>query len=326
MTLASLLPAKRSALLIDYDNAAGLFPKSQFVQRISNWLTWLREGRFDPSGRRRKFVEKRVYWHPTNGGQQPAFEQHGFTCETCVYESAMKRGVSAVDINLAMDAIDIAHRRKGGLDEIIILASDSDYVSLIERLKKKGLQTCIVVSSRDVSIVSYTGRADLVIPDEKLAEAADYVSRRNPARTEAKTKPTQVTVAANAAPKPAAKTTPTPKPAAKATPAPKPAAKATPAPKLAAKPDSDIAALAKTVEDIAIEHGGPVGRDKVMTQLTGRSAFPRAGLAGKATYREFAEAVVKLRPALGVIVYRGGQSVSIYKKRKQSGGEQAKSA
>ena len=94
MTLASLLPAKRSALLIDYDNAAGLFPKSQFVQRISNWLTWLREGRFDPSGRRRKFVEKRVYWHPTNGGQQPAFEQHGFTCETCVYESAMKRGVS----------------------------------------------------------------------------------------------------------------------------------------------------------------------------------------------------------------------------------------
>jgi uncharacterized LabA/DUF88 family protein len=313
MTLASLLPAKRSALLIDYDNAAGLFPKSQFVQRISNWLTWLREGRFDPSGRRRNFVEKRVYWHPTNGGQQPAFEQQGFICETCVYEGTMKKGVSAVDINLAMDAIDIAHRRKGGLDEIVILASDSDYVSLIERLKKKGLQTCIVVSSRDLSIVSYTGRADLVIPDEKLAEAADYVSRRKLTRTPQ----------TQAKPAPSAKVAP--KPTEKAVSATKP--KPTPAKATAvAKPNSDINALAKMVEDIAIEHGGPVGRDKVMTRLTGKSAFPRAGLAGKMTYREFAEAVIKLRPVLGVIVYRGGQSVSIYKKRKQASGDQAKSA
>lgn len=303
MTLARLLPAKKSALLIDYDNAAGLFPKQQFVQRISNWLTWLKEGRFDPKGRRRKFVEKRVYWHPVNGSQQPAFEHHGFLCETCVYETAAKKGVSAVDINLAMDAIDIAHRRKGALDEIIILASDSDYVSLIERLKKKGLQTCIVVSSRDVSIVSYTGRADLVIPDEKLAEAADYVSGRKPARVAPKTKSQTAAPSGKAAPRPAA-----------------PAAKpANPALASAAAPaGDDLTALAKIVEEIAVEHGGPVGRDKVMTRLTGKNVFPRTGLAGKQTYREFAEAVAKLRPALGVIVYRGGQSVSIYKKRKQS--------
>ncbi|WP_395645820.1 NYN domain-containing protein [Terricaulis sp.] len=304
MVLSRLLPPKNSVLLIDYDNAAGLFPKQQFVQRISNWLAWLKDGKFDPKGRRRKFVEKRVYWHPTNGGQQPAFEHHGFYCETCVYETALKKGMSAVDINLAMDAIDVAHRRKGALQEIIILASDSDYVSLIDRLKKKGIQTCIVVSSRDKSIVSYTGRADLVIPDEKLAEAAEYVNGKKPsAQARAPAPP--------AAPKPAA-APPVNAASKKAPAAAKPVQNAT----AAASAATDVSALAARVEEVAQQHSGPVGRDKVMTHLTGKRTFPREGLAGKKTYREFAEAVVALRPQLGMIIYRGGQTVSIYRKRK----------
>jgi hypothetical protein len=212
--------------------------------------------------------------------------------------------MSAVDINLAMDAIDIAHRRKGGLQEIIILASDSDYVSLIERLKKRGLQTCIVVSSRDKSIVSYTGRADLVIPDEKLAEAAEYVNGKKP-------KPrSQAAARAAPAPKPAAAANAGSKKA--ASPA-KPAQNSTIA---ASAATPDINALAARVEEVAQQHSGPVGRDKVMTHLTGKRTFPREGFAGKKTYREFAEAVVALRPQLGMIIYRGGQTVSIYRKRK----------
>lgn len=316
MTLARLLPAKKSALLIDYDNAAGLFPKAQFVQRISNWLSWLKDGRFDPQGRRRRFVEKRVYWHPHNGGQQPAFEHHGFLCESCVYEADIKKGMSAVDINLAMDAIDIANKRKGSLDEIVILASDSDYVSLIERLKKKGLQTCIVVSSRDVSIVSYTGRADLVIPDEKLAEAADYVAGKKPVKAKAQQDAASTVVPLSAQAKRDDRT------AGKA-PAPK---SAPPAPTNADKNVPDLNVLAKLVEELAHEHGGPVGRDKVMSRLIGRKSFPAAGLCGKRTYREFAEAIVKLRPALGMLIYGNGQTVSIYKKRRQPGADQARSA
>lgn len=93
----------------------------------------------------------------------------------------------------------------------------------------------------------------------------------------------------------------------------------------AVAPDMNV--LAKIVEDLAHEHGGPVGREKVMAKLTGRKSFPNAGLCGKKTYREFAEAIVKLRPQLGMIIYRGGQTVSIYKKRKQPGaGGQAKTA
>ena len=301
MVLARLLPPKTSALFIDFDNAAGLFPKQQFVQRISNWLKWLEDGRFDPKGRRRKFIEKRVYWHPTNGGQAPAFEHHGFACETCVYETAGKKGMSAVDINLAMDAIDVANKRKQALQEIVILASDSDYVSLIERLKKKGIQTCIVVSSRDVSVISYTGRADLVIPDEKLAEAADYVSGRKKAAVPTGTAPA-VAVKAAAPAKPARGA-----PAKSAAPAPAPASTAS---KL------DLPGAAKIVEELAEQQGGPVGRDKVMTRLIGKRVFPAAGLCGKASYREFAEAIVKLRPQLGMLVYANGKTVSIYRKRR----------
>lgn len=308
MVLARLLPPKTSALFIDYDNAAGLFPKQQFVQRISNWLKWLEDGRFDTKGRRRRFVDKRVYWHPTNSGQQPAFEHHGFTCETCVYETAGKKGMSAVDINLAMDAIDVANKRKQTLQEIVILASDSDYVSLIERLKKKGVQTCIVVSSRDVSVVSYTGRADLVIPDEKLAEAADYVSGRKKTVAAGSA---AVAAAANTVEKPKRAATPAKSPAAS------PAAPASSAAKL------DINAAARMVEELAEVQGGPVGRDKVMTRLIGKRTFPAGGLCGKATYREFAEAIVKLRPQLGMLVYRDNKTVSIYRKRRTA---EAKSA
>lgn len=323
MALARLLPPKTSALLIDYDNAAGLFPKHQFVQRISNWLSWLKDGRFDPLGRRRRFVDKRVYWHPTNGGQQPAFEHHGFLCETCAYESGSKRGLSAVDINLAMDAIDIANKRKGALEEIVILASDSDYVSLIDKLKRKRIQTSIVVSSRDVSIVSYTGRADLVIPDEKLAEAADYVAGRRPANIERSKAPSSV-VSMTAAAEVQSKSRSEQQSKSEQS-ADEAKAKGARVENKAVAPDMNV--LAKIVEDLAHEHGGPVGREKVMAKLTGRKSFPNAGLCGKKTYREFAEAIVKLRPQLGMIIYRGGQTVSIYKKRKQPGaGGQAKTA
>ena len=166
----------KSALLIDYDNVTPFFRNEKLSGRIGNWLSWLEDGQFDPAGKRRNFVFKKVFWHKRYADEQPAFEHYDFATQTCVYAAGGKQGQSAVDLNLAMDAIDAAYKIKG-LREMIILASDSDYLPLIERLKQKNIQTVIVVSERDASRI-YNGKADITITEARLREALGYVRQR----------------------------------------------------------------------------------------------------------------------------------------------------
>jgi uncharacterized LabA/DUF88 family protein len=166
----------KSALLIDYDNVTPFFRNEKLSGRIGNWLSWLEDGQFDPAGKRRNFVLKKVFWHKRYADEQPAFEHYDFATQTCVYAAGGKQGQSAVDLNLAMDAIEASNRIRN-LREMIILASDSDYLPLIERLREKHIQTVIVVSERDASRV-YNGRADITITEEKLRSALSYVRQR----------------------------------------------------------------------------------------------------------------------------------------------------
>ncbi|MGH6951999.1 MAG: NYN domain-containing protein [Vitreimonas sp.] len=174
-----LLGKTKSALLIDYDNVTPFFRNEKLSGRIGNWLSWLEDGQFDPQRRRRNFLLKKVFWHKRYADEQPAFEHYEFKTETCVYAAGGKQGQSAVDLHLAMDAIEVAHDLNG-LREMIILASDSDYLPLIERLKAKGLQTAIVVSERDASRI-YNGKADLTITEDHLRAALSYVRARRAA-------------------------------------------------------------------------------------------------------------------------------------------------
>lgn len=166
----------KSALLIDYDNVTPFFRNEKLSGRIGNWLSWLEDGQFDPTGKRRNFVLKKVFWHKRYAEEQPAFEHYEFATETCVYAAGGKQGQSAVDLHLAMDAIEASNKVKG-LREMIILASDSDYLPLIERLRERKIQTVIVVSDRDASRI-YNGKADLTITEENLRSALSYVRQR----------------------------------------------------------------------------------------------------------------------------------------------------
>jgi hypothetical protein len=179
----------KSALLIDYDNVTPFFRNEKLSGRIGNWLSWLEDGQFDPQRRRRNFLLKKVFWHKRYADEQPAFEHYAFKTETCVYAAGGKQGQSAVDLHLAMDAIEAANDLNG-LREMIILASDSDYLPLIERLKAKGLQTAIVVSERDASRI-YNGRADITITEDHLRSALSYVRARRaaPLRSQPKSEP-----------------------------------------------------------------------------------------------------------------------------------------
>jgi NYN domain len=163
----------KSGLFIDYDNADKLFPNSALSERIGNWLNWLGDGRFDPQGRKRSFVHKNVYWHPRHAAARAQFEAHGFKTKACGALAETKKGKSAVDLNLAIDVVDAAHTTRG-LREIIILATDSDYLPLIDKLTDLGLATCIAISAYDISLV-YEGRASLTLPSSALAQAQFYV-------------------------------------------------------------------------------------------------------------------------------------------------------
>lgn len=168
----------RSALFVDYDNVAPRFANFAFSGRIGNWLAWLEAGEFDPSKRRRKFLRKAVFMHPVHESEQPAFHQFGFVSQTCVYASGLKREQSAVDLHLAVDAIDTACTVRS-LKEAVILATDTDYVPVIALLKKKGIRTTIMVFEGDRSETAYNGIADLVISVDEMNGALSYVRTRD---------------------------------------------------------------------------------------------------------------------------------------------------
>jgi hypothetical protein len=155
----------RSALYIDFENIP-LPPES-----IGNWLDWLEDGVFDPSGRRRKYLQKRVYWNSHAERHRDLFEAHGFEAILVGKFSGLK---NSADIRMAMDVVETTYARPE-IKEFILLTGDSDFVPVLERLRHKTKATAVVVTEHRPNIhTTYNATADFLIPSRLLAEAASY--------------------------------------------------------------------------------------------------------------------------------------------------------
>jgi hypothetical protein len=159
----------KSALYIDFENVP-LPPDA-----IASWLAWLEDGAFDPSLRRRRFLQKRVYWNSHAERHRELFRFHGFVPVLVGKFSGLKNGA---DIRMAMDVVEATYTRSE-IDEFILLTGDSDFVPVLERLREKSKRSAIVVTEHRPNIhTTYQLSADVLIPSRRLTEAAHY--RRPP--------------------------------------------------------------------------------------------------------------------------------------------------
>ena len=159
----------RSALYIDFENVP-LPPDA-----IAKWLAWLEDGLFDAQGRRRRFLQKRVYWNSHAERHRELFESHGFSVVLVGKFSGLKNGA---DIRMAMDVVEATYTRSE-IDEYILLTSDSDFVPVLVRLREKGKRSAIVATEHRPNIhTTYGLYADALIPSRRLPEAAQYVRRK----------------------------------------------------------------------------------------------------------------------------------------------------
>ena len=155
----------RSALYIDFENVP-LPPDA-----IANWLAWLEDGVFDSPSRKRRFLQKRVYWNSHAERNRAIFERHGFAPILIGKYSGLKNGA---DIRMAMDVIETTYTRSE-IDEFILLTGDSDFVPVLERLRLKAKRSAIVATEHRPNIhTTYHRRADILIPSRRLTEAAQY--------------------------------------------------------------------------------------------------------------------------------------------------------
>jgi hypothetical protein len=161
----------KSALYIDFENVP--LP----ADAIAGWLAWLEDGVFEPGHRRRRFLQKRVYWNSHAERNRDLFVAHGFVPILVGKFAGLKNGA---DIRMAMDVIEATYTRSE-IDEYILLTGDSDFVPVLERLRLKSKRSAIVATEHRPNIhTTYQLNADVLIPSRRLAEAAQY---RRPERT-----------------------------------------------------------------------------------------------------------------------------------------------
>lgn len=204
---------KKSLLLVDFDNVERV--GAAFVRKIENWVAWIEDGGFDTQLTKRTLLGKRVYWNSHHDRHRVPFERAGFDVVVCQAWRSAKG--SSVDFELTIDAIDYAHTLKRTLDEVIILAFDTDYLSVVHRLQDKEVEAVVMVTDQPISDV-YRDRANHVISEAQMRAACEYerkasgvfVKRAAPAKAEAPGAPrpapavTPASPAKPAAPAPAA--------------------------------------------------------------------------------------------------------------------------
>jgi len=164
----------KSVLLVDFDNifaATGI----AMVDTLPKWLLWLSDGALSDRGRRRKFLTKRVYWNSQYDVHREAFEAAGFEAFNCRAHAKTKiaSGKSSADIVMTMDAIELRQSVEG-LDEIILLTTDSDFVPVVNRLQLARLRVVTAGKETDPTYGLYSEHADGVIHIGALKAAFDY--------------------------------------------------------------------------------------------------------------------------------------------------------
>ena len=271
---------------------------------IANWLAWLEDGAFEPSRRRRRFLQKRVYWNSHAERNRELFQRHGFVPILVGKFSGLKNGA---DIRMAMDVVEATYTRSE-IQEFILLTGDSDFVPVLERLRHKSKRSAIVATEHRPNIhTTYQLNADVLIPSRRLAEAAQY---RRPSRgildrilmhgRPAPSSPRAVTAPAVAGATATAKASPTARPS-------RPPPPAQPA---AADPTSVIETAARRVARLLVQQPrNYVAQKRVLAELDKIQGFKRQGPAAflsLGSYKALMRELARLEPRITVVEQPGG--------------------
>ncbi len=155
-------PKVRSALFIDFQNIAGQLG-AEFAASMSAWLAWLEDGAFDPKGRERRLIEKRIYCDAPNHKKHAAtFAQYDFVAIP-----------TAADLTIALDALETTYLSKR-IREYIVLTVDQDFAPLLEKLGDRQKDRVVTIQPGTPSATNFPDRADIVIPLENLRAAFSY--------------------------------------------------------------------------------------------------------------------------------------------------------
>lgn len=163
-----------SVLLVDFDNIHAATGEA-FTEKVANWVLWLEDGALSHRQKRRKFLSKRVYWNLQHDIHRQTFEAAGFEAFNCraFAKNKINSGKSSADIVLTMDAVEMALQRKG-LEEIIVLTTDSDFVPVVNRIQSPRLRVVVGGKETDPTYDLYSQHADAVVHMSALKAACDY--------------------------------------------------------------------------------------------------------------------------------------------------------
>lgn len=152
----------RSALFIDFQNIAGQLG-AEFAASMPAWLAWLEDGAFDPSGRERHLIEKRIYCDAPNHKKHAAtFAQYDFVAVP-----------TAADLTIALDALETTYLSRR-IKEFIVLTVDQDFAPLLEKLGDRQKDRVVTIQEGTPSAANFPDRADIVIPLQDLKAAFAY--------------------------------------------------------------------------------------------------------------------------------------------------------
>jgi hypothetical protein len=293
----------KSALLIDFDNLISKFGPA-LSDRVENWLHWLEDGCFDPSGRKRVFVLKRVYWFTDHDANRPFFLKYGIEV-TVTRAVKNKEKASSADFDITIDAVEMSHRIKK-LDEVIILSFDSDFLTVLNHLQVKDISVGGMAFGQDRPAKAFRKLADHVIEKEQLDAAMRYVRpRRGLFASEAPPQPLSPPALAQAQPQASP-----PKPQQRGTPARAGAQRAE-------RPHFDLErAAALAAEAAASAPSAYLSKRFVTRALENFEGFRVTGAhpwLGCGSYQGMIERFAKLDPALSVGRVASGALALIYR-------------
>ena len=160
----------KSLLYVDYDNMMGQLGKP-FLDRMPNWVMWLEDGQFDPAKRKRRFIEKRVYWNTPFEAHRQEVERHGFSAILC--PSRIKHKKSAADMTIALDAI-VEAIEQPGIGECVLLTVDTDFEPLLEKLEDTSRRSVILADPGTASEAVFREYTEFVIPLEQFKTGMAY--------------------------------------------------------------------------------------------------------------------------------------------------------
>ena len=139
----------RSAVYIDYENVAAVLAPED----IENLIQWLEDGGFD-GGRKRKFVDKKLYCNVEAQRHEAVFRSHGFEVVLCEKVVPLKNGA---DIRMCIDVVERLCRKRAP-KEIILLTRDSDFIPLVDFAKGMRKETVILADEQNERIFEHLPR------------------------------------------------------------------------------------------------------------------------------------------------------------------------